>query len=43
MKRRGLAIALCLLAASTASAQTKTPLEGAGKSQNGYFLTRARF
>src|SRR4030095_6144681 len=31
MKRWGLAIALCLLAASTASAQTKTPLEGVWK------------
>jgi hypothetical protein len=31
MKRRGLVIGLCLLAASTASAQTKTPLEGVWK------------
>jgi len=28
MEKCALAIALCLLAASTASAQTKTPLEG---------------
>jgi hypothetical protein len=31
MKRCGLVIALCLLAASTVSAQTKTPLEGVWK------------
>ena len=31
MKRRGVVIAVCLLAASTASAQTKTPLEGVWK------------
>lgn len=31
MVRRGLVVALCLLAASTASAQTKTPLEGVWK------------
>jgi hypothetical protein len=31
MKRRGLVIALCLLAASTGSAQTKTPVEGVWK------------
>jgi hypothetical protein len=31
MKRRSLAIALCLLASNTASAQTKTPLEGVWK------------
>jgi hypothetical protein len=31
MKRRGLLIATCLLAASTASGQTKTPLEGVWK------------
>lgn len=31
MKRRGLVVALCLLAASTASAQTKTPVEGVWK------------
>ena len=31
MKRHGVLIALCLLATSTASAQTKTPLEGVWK------------
>ena len=31
MKRRGLLIAMCLIAASTASAQSKTPMEGVWK------------